>query len=368
MEKILIPHSLQITMDDLGWFCGTDDRKAFGPARSGMPRRHRAEDYQAVNELGRRLDMRINCAFIMGEWDPDNRLRAIPNFSKYGDDWDNAAHFDREEAARCVQVLNDSPYIDMAVHGLIHNNYTPGAEYGNTDYFYKMDGIYHPIAPDQVRQRLDAWFDLVEHHGIRKKINSFIAPNFVYQWDFLARILGEYGIFYVSTVFDRIENLEGRSLADVDNGIITLDRNFNEIPWYEVGSDPGAFPPVKGIFGCHWPNVLAMDPEGYGPVLDAWERYFKACAQVYGIILSKDIAFSATQSVYKRFAKTSWDGDLLTVDLGDVPQAKGLGSSFYLSARQPITEFTGCRLEGYEIHKDFINYRVTPCARVMTFR
>lgn len=368
MDNILIPYSLQITMDDLGWFCGTDDRKAFGPARSGMPRRHRAEDYMAVNELGRRLDMRINCAFILGEWDPDNRLRKIPHFSKYGDGWDNAAHFDPHEAARCVAVLNNAPYIDMAVHGLIHNNYTPGAEYGNTDYFYKMDGVYYPIDEKLVRQRLDAWFDLVKCHGIEKKINSFIAPNFVYQWDFLARILKDYGILYVSTVFDRIENIDGRSLADVDNGIITIDRNFNEIPWYEVGSDPRKFRPVKGIFGCHWPNVLDMDPEGYPPVLDAWESYFKNCGETFGIILSKDISFSATQSIYKRFAKVTQQKEITAVDLSDVPQAPGLGGSFYLSTRNPIKEYTGCQLEEYQVHHDFINYRVTPTEKIMTFR
>lgn len=78
---MLIPSCLYITMDDLGWFCGTDDRPAGGSSRSGMPRRHCAEDYAAVNELGRRLNMKINCAFVLGEWDPDNRLKRIPYLS-----------------------------------------------------------------------------------------------------------------------------------------------------------------------------------------------------------------------------------------------------------------------------------------------
>ena len=368
MEKFLIPHSLQITMDDLGWFCGTDDRKAGGPARSGMPRRHCAKDYEAVNELGRRLNMKINCAFILGEWDPDNRLRAIPNLSKYGENWDNAAHLDKEEAKKCVAVLNNAPYIDMAVHGLIHNNYEPGAQYGNTDYFYKKDDVYYPIPEAQVRQRLDAWFDLLKTHGIEKRINSFIAPNFVYQWGFLCHILKDYGIEYVSTVFDRIENSDGISMCHIDHDMITLDRNFNDIPWYELGSDPRKFAPHKGIFGCHWPNVLSMDPEGYPQVLDMWEAYFRNCSEIFGIILSRDMAFCAAQTFCKRFAKTGETDGVFTVDISDVPKAKGLENRFYLSARTPIMECTGCEAELYETHGDFLNYQITPTQTIMTFR
>ena len=76
MNEILIPHSLQITLDDVGWFNGADDRPNGGSAHTGIARRHCAEDYAAINELGRRLNMRINCAFTVGEWDPGNRLRS----------------------------------------------------------------------------------------------------------------------------------------------------------------------------------------------------------------------------------------------------------------------------------------------------
>ena len=33
MENIIIPKSLQIVMDDVGWFNGNDDRKRGGSAR-----------------------------------------------------------------------------------------------------------------------------------------------------------------------------------------------------------------------------------------------------------------------------------------------------------------------------------------------
>ena len=118
MQNIMIPEPLQICMDDVGWHNGSDDRPNGGSARTAMPRRHCAEDYAAVEKLGEKLRMRINCGFVLGEWDPDNRLRGVPHATKYGSRWDNAAFLDRDETERCAALLRSSAWIDIAVHGL----------------------------------------------------------------------------------------------------------------------------------------------------------------------------------------------------------------------------------------------------------
>ena len=91
-------------MDDVGWFNGADDRANGGSAHTAMTRRHCAEDYAAINELGKRLGMRITCAFILGEWDPDNRLASIPHL--LGTPWNNKAHFNPDKARRSVEIIN----------------------------------------------------------------------------------------------------------------------------------------------------------------------------------------------------------------------------------------------------------------------
>jgi RNA polymerase sigma factor (sigma-70 family) len=88
-----------------------------------MSRPHVAADYEAINNLGKALDMKINCAFIIGEWDPDNRLKDIPNLSKWGNDWDNVSYIDKNKLIECIDVINNSPFIDIAVHGLMHGYY-----------------------------------------------------------------------------------------------------------------------------------------------------------------------------------------------------------------------------------------------------
>ncbi len=367
MDQIMIPSGLQITMDDVGWFCGSDDRQDGGSARSGMPRRHCINDYKAIHELGKRLNMKINCGFVLGEWDPDNRLKKIPCFSKYGDDWDNASYFRAEEAKKCVEIINNSPYIDIAVHGLMHNYYKKDANYSNTDYYCNKNGTYYPIPDDEIRMRLEAFFDLLAYHGIKKEVNSFIPPSFEYIWDTISKTLHTYGILYLSTIFDVVRNRTDLSMAEMENGIISLDRNNNQIEWWELSADPRRLPVVSGIFGCHWINILHIETNGYPMILDQWEEYFKKCSETFGVILSRDMQFYATQALYKKYTIVETENGALTLDIQNIPKAKGLGKCFYLSARKPIKSFTGCDMTVYEQHDGFINYEITPHDSVLTF-
>ncbi len=132
-----------------------------------MPRRHVAEDYSAVNELGMRLNMKISCAFVLGEWDSDNSLREIPHLSKYGKKWNNASYFSPKEARRCAEAINRSEYIDINIHGLLHGYYTDGVDnYDKSDFCYTKNGAFHRISEEEIRARLDAFFGLLRRHKL----------------------------------------------------------------------------------------------------------------------------------------------------------------------------------------------------------
>ena len=366
MRNIIIPSPLQITMDDLGWFNGTDGRQSMEPARTGITRRHVAEDYEVVNEIGRRLGMRINCAFVMAEWDPDNRLKTIPALSPHGINWNNSLHFDKKEAARCVDVINSAEYIDFAVHGLHHTYYVHGGQYNNTDYYYTENNRVIAAPESEIRMRLDAYFDLIEYHGFKKTINSFIPPTFTYQPNHLTKILKDYGILYASTTFKNIGHEDFSGGVVVDNGIPIVDRNNNLIPWNVMEAELDDLPTVSGIFGCHWANVCHKDPKENLSLVDSWVNYFERCKNTYGIILSRDIAFCSTQMLYKKYSKLSFDSGKCIIDTSDVPTADGLGTSFYVSTDKPLSEWTGCDVKIYERIGDFINYEVTPRSTVLT--
>jgi hypothetical protein len=57
-----VPIAIQVVIDDVGWWSGTDDHASGGPYRTGMPRNHTIEDYTAIIELGRRLSIRPQAA------------------------------------------------------------------------------------------------------------------------------------------------------------------------------------------------------------------------------------------------------------------------------------------------------------------
>ncbi len=363
-------------MDDLGWFCGKDDSGAGGPSRTGMPRPHGALDYIAVNELGKRLNMKISCAFVLGEWDPDNRLAKIPYLSKFGDNWNNAAYINITEARKCAEVINASEYIDINIHGLLHGYYLEGVDidnYDKSDYAYTEKGVFHKIIDDEIRAKLDAFLDLIKYYGINKTIDSFIPPSFLYHPYVFSYILKDYGIKYISTIFKNFDYKSPcgkpfNSPADVENGIITVDRNNNPIPWNEYASDPRALPVITGVFGCHFPNILHIDPRRNYEVVDRWVEYFEKCAEEFGVILSEDMNFLATQSLFLSFANVEKREDGLAIDISAVPEATGKSNCFYISAHKPIKSYTGCDIELYKTHSAFINYKVTPKANFMLFK
>ena len=76
MQEYIIPNALQIVIDDLGWFNGKNDRENHGPSRTAMPRNHVAEDYLAVNELGRALGTPVVNFNLQKSFD-NNILKAL---------------------------------------------------------------------------------------------------------------------------------------------------------------------------------------------------------------------------------------------------------------------------------------------------
>ena len=365
---ITIPAPLQICLDDVGWFNGEDDRPNGGSARTAMPRRHCAADYAAIEALGSRLGMRINCGFVLGEWDPDNRLRTVPHLSRFGGNWDNAAYLDHAEAWRCADVIRRSKHIDIAVHGLLHNHYRDGFPYSNTDYYYRDGGVLTLADEDEIRARLEGFFSLLRHYRIDRPVNSFIPPNFVYGWGGrLARILEEFGIRYISTPFrdDDMEMPAGvpkPHRIGLDGDTVLLDRNFSVISWKETASDPRTLPHAQGIFGAHWPNLLHPDPARHEEVVSLWEAYFRSCAARFGTVLSRDMEFCAAQTFAHLLARQTWADNTLTIDLSplaDIPRG-GWKKPFVISTRSPLSRCSGGAVVRVEKMGDFTNYEIVP--------
>ena len=376
MENFIIPNAIQIVIDDLGWMNSEDDRENHGPSRTAMPRKHVAEDYAAINTLGKELGMKINCAFVIGEWDPDNRLKSLPNFSKYGDAWDNAKYLDREELKRIIKTINESEYIDISIHGLLHGYYMDDIDnYDASDFFYQKNGVKFQIPESEIRARLDAFFNLIEYHSVKKEINSYVPASALYIFDSISKILPEYGVKYILQPFASTDFGEDKAFhVTIENGIITADRyhfieNYadlhNILPWDQCESDFSLLPKSKGVIGTHFPNYLHRNYKRNGELTASIVSYVKSCADCFGFMMSRDLGFYSTQALYKRFAKTEEKDRTFTIDISAVPTPIGNLGNFYVSAKAPIKSCQGAEISLYETKPTHYIYELKPTDNVI---
>ena len=365
MKDIIIPQPLQIVVDDLGWFCGDDDRASGGASRSGMPRRHCYKDYQAMHELGKAIDQKIVCGFCLCEWDPDNRLKKFPQISKYGEKWDNASYIDMEEVKRCVEVINDSPYIDVALHGMGHGYYGGANTHYDTSDFYIVTAEKEKKMVDEeyIRGIIESFFGILEYHGIKKDVTAMIPPTGVYRYKELSRILADYGIKFVSAGFWEMINDEGEELSDIaeENGILTLNRYRPEANnWLVHSVDYAKVPERTYGFGSHWPNWLHLDPDRNMEVIKSAIKYFYRCAELQETVISRDMRFAVTQTMFwKHAVVTENEKGETVIDITNVPRYESMNKVFYVNSRFPIT-CEGGKISEYAGKKNFITYEIEP--------
>ena len=367
----IIPNPFYIILDDLGWFCGTDDSISGGPSRTAMPRRHCVDDYMAVHKLGEAIGMKINCGFVLSEWDPDNRLASIPNLSNFGNNWNNAAYVDNGEINKCVDIINNSPYIDFSIHALNHGYYSNNVDFLDiSDWYTYVNKELIMIDECEIRNRLNAFLDLVSYHGIKKEINSFIPPSGAYRVNELSKILKDYGVKYVTNPFDCTEGLPCPISCVEDSGIILSNRN-RSMRWNLVGADTSGLPvdgifivdgkPSYGVFGIHWANILHPNPKRNYEVIERWLDYIRKCREQFTTFIAPDLSVASHQLLCLSFAKTSFKNGTIYIDLTDVP----INLGFYINVKSSIIDYTGCHISVYNTQEDFITYNVKPTEKII---
>ena len=385
-KKFCLPIALQIVTDDVGWFNGFDARCAEGPSRTALPRKHVAEDYAVIEAVGKEIGMKINCPFVIGEWDKKNRLRGMPHATNNEEGWDMASQIDYAEAEKCLDIINKAEYLELAFHGLMHGYWENGISLEDAEFShpahtnYKTKYASHlciPVDNDYFESHVETFFKIYEDWGFKQKIRSFTSPSAVYKGveenRHLVATMKKYGMHYWANSWYAI-----RTAHEVIDGIIFLNKAYagdNYPHWAAYGIDPerlkdysfelnnGIDRPERGIYGTHWPNLLYFDPERNMECVKPWGRFMKRQAEIFGLMLSKDTAFAASQGVYRRYASLDRTKDGLAIDLAAVDNAGVshlLDNSFYISIEKGATPkiANGGTISLYEEHKDFNNYKI----------
>ena len=182
----------------------------------------------------------------------------------------------------------------------------------------------------------------------------------------MAKILEPLGIRYWtngSLPYEGILKTFGNiaSIREVSGGIPWNAYDFDPVHFTTFGSE--GKPIRSGVWGIHWTNFLRFNPQNNLERLDAWVDFFRRQSEVFGAILSKDIAFAANQLYYKVFAKLSAEGNKCVIDLSETQAQKNVKGNdvFYISFKNGLVPSSceGGTIELYEKHTDFVNYKVT---------
>lgn len=320
MSHYLIPQPLQVVVDDVGWWSGEDGSARGEPFRTSMPRPHAVADYQALIDLGRRTGTRPLAAFMLGEWDRWNWLRALPSATWQGAGWNNARWSGPwlDEAADLLR--REAAHVELALHGLCHEFWhwdgpLKGA-CSRAEWFTKESAMR---PRDEVLRHLDLYYKLWDAHQLGPHPRTFVPCAFLYRTglgpDGMGPLLSRAGISAISTPFNRLgrDSSPPRAPFFYDDSMLMLDRSQNDIPWRQVG--PSADYTIRGpTLGLHWPQLLHEDPARNGEAVDEWVRLLQRAGDQPAFMLAPDSQRYIEQVLHHAVTTIACSGASVTLD------------------------------------------------------
>jgi len=380
-SSVILPSAIQICSDDVGWFRGADDRYAGRPSRTGMPRNHVPEDYIALNEIGKAIGQKIACPLVIGEWDKDNILRGERGISYQPCTWDRASTIDMKLAEKCFEAAESSEFIEYAYHGVLHGNYDENGKqiteeecftYHDEGQSYSHTGRAYIQSEEEIAHRFELFFKIYDSWGFKKKIRTYVAPNAVpavitsEEALPLAHVLNKHDISYWMNSW---KNKYG--YTEFIDGILYMEKGTNtRIPWNACDIDPLLLADCAKegeenlgiIIDSHWPNYLRFHKEYNLERVENWKKFFERQSEIFGLMVSKDIAFAGNQCIYRNYSKVDVEKNIIKIDVtkASTISPKHTFGEFYVSLKNNLVpkSVNGGSIEIYETHKEFKTYKV----------
>lgn len=384
MEDIArIPIGGILQLDDVGWDNGRDLRLIGQASRSGLPRYHALEDYQLLHELGKAMNSSIFVALCLGDWDKDNILRGVIGATHDPKGWDRKSSINVENCEKYRDVMENSEYVDYALHGLLHGNYDENGKLINESEGYHIkklpDGSWNKslVSDEYFNEHLDLFMRLYDSWGFKKPITTYIAPcgmGGISEEDVahICEMLYKRGIRYWTNTgfpFDGpLKVYNGVAVVKQDNS--KMLNKFNA-PWDAYDVDPSNFPQYyreekkhnEALLPLHWTNILRFNPKKNFEQVKPWADYFKAQEEVFGYMTARNFEKSVNQLFYFWYADMTFDGKSCVIDLERMNKEKidRHENLFYISFKKGTVpkSIDGGEISLYEEHREFDTYKVT---------
>jgi len=296
--NITIPMPLQVVIEDVGWWSGTDGSNHNQPYRTAMGRRHVPVDYEAIAALGRKLGMRPLAAMVLCEWDRENILRDIPSATWMGREWDNAANKGPWLERASDIIRKNEKNMEVGLHGVGHEYWGNGTL--SRSEFHNENGIMRPDAS----RHLDYFGRLMVQNNLGPFPQSFVPPALNHSFgagsNGFQGILERFGIKYVSTIFDKAKAFSPPKSPRLtwECGVLLIERGESPVPWHQISTPPH----VSGhgpLLSLHWANILHSDPQRNMEVVDSWVDFLKPFQEKFHWMLAPDTPTCWTQFAYR---------------------------------------------------------------------
>ncbi len=337
-----IARPLQLVIDDVGWWRGSNGSSQGEPYRTGIGRLHQPADYCAIADLGRALGIRPMIAMVLGEWDTTGILREVPGATWSGSSWQPQREFAAACDAAAAILRERRADLEFTLHGLGHEFWDESGAMSRAEW-YDNAGQMRPAAT--VRRHLDAYRQLMRQHQLGEFPKSFVPCAFRYAFgrgeNELAGILRDYGVEFISTPFSsmvRHREPESRSFG-FDAGIMVADRDGMEINWDALQPDPADCTFEGAVCGLHWPNLLAADPARNSEETARWIAALRRVGARFGRMLSPDSTSYRRQLAYHELTGIRQRGPEVELDFSRYLQLFGshAASGVVVHQRDPRT-------------------------------
>ena len=379
-NSVKIPRAWVLEFDDLGWDDGRDLRLNKKASRSGIPRSHALEDYELVAKIGEAAGMTLNVALCLADWDKDNFLRGEVGITHDPYGWDRKSEIDVEKFAAYRDAIDNSPYVDYSIHGLMHGSYDEnGVLLHEKEYFdYVEENGEKKLklrSVEDFNRRLDIFFKIYNSWGFKKEIKTFISPcglGFASheELELIAGELYKRGIrYWTNGGFYFEENLKViAGVACSKKGHPVKDGVHIAMPWNACDLDPSEFFDYietntdSCVFGLHWTNLLRFNPKRNVEQIKPWADYVKRQGEIFGLVNAKNIIEAINQQFYYQMAKMEFSDSSIVIDLSEVEKNKVdcHKNEMMISFKKGIVPTTseGGAITLYEQHKDFDTYKI----------
>ncbi len=312
--QIIFPRAFAIAIDDLGWNKGGSLIDSGGPCRIGLRRNMDIRDYKPIVEVGKAVGVRFQSLFVLSEMDRENICGNYPTTTQQGENFDNSVNVDDTQLEVMQYVRDNAAFMEFGLHGVGHEHWINGKR--DRAEWYDIYGE-KPWAEQDSRNHLKCFTEIMAQYGFTKENGQSFPESFVpcaygYYWNpdgeySTGKIMHEYGVKYINTLFEEIEELKPpiEFGGGFDHGTIVINRyNFGN-DWYKAAALPTQ--PLEeyktDIIEAHWSNWLATDDFLQADLNKQWIEYFQSIQKSKNHYLAKNTEQLHSQWFYNRFTE-----------------------------------------------------------------